>query len=59
MIKKCINLKIIDFRQAINQLINSTDLDAGIVYYIIKDIFQEVERQYNEIIQEEYSRWME
>ncbi|MBR2506938.1 MAG: hypothetical protein IKB70_08605 [Bacilli bacterium] len=43
---KTTNLQIVEFRQQINQLINSCELDAGIVYYIIKDIFYEVEKQY-------------
>ena len=59
MIEKCNDLKIIDFRQQINQLINSSNLDAGIIYYIMKDIFYEVEKQYNNIVRDEYSQWIE
>lgn len=57
MSEKTINLQIIEFRQRIYQLINSCGLDAGIVYYIIKDIFNETERQYNKISQQEYIQY--
>ena len=59
MIGKCNDLKIIDFRQQINQLVNSSDLDAGIIYYIMKDVFYEVEKQYQRITQDEYKQWIE
>lgn len=59
MVEKCNDLKIIDFRQQINQLVNSSDLDAGIIYYIIKDVFYEVEKQYQRITQDEYKQWVE
>lgn len=55
---KTTNLQIVEFRQQINQLINSCGLDAGVVYYIIKDIFYEVEKQYQKISQNEYSEWI-
>lgn len=57
MNEKTINLQIIEFRQRINQLINSCGLDAGIVYYIMKDIFNEIEKQYNKISQQEYMQY--
>lgn len=59
MVEKCNDLKIIDFRQQINQLVNSSDLDAGIIYYIMKDVFYEVEKQYQRITQDEYKQWVE
>ena len=59
MIEKCNDLKIIDFRQQINQLVNSSNLDAGVVYYIMKDVFHEVEKQYQKITQDEYKQWVE
>ena len=57
MIEKCLDLKIIDFRQQMNNVISSCGLDAGIVYYIMKDIFYEVEKQYKDIVQKEYQEW--
>ena len=59
MVEKCNDLKIIDFRQQINQLVNSSNLDAGIIYYIMKDVFYEVEKQYQRITQDEYKQWVE
>lgn len=59
MVEKCNDLKIIDFRQQINQLVNSSDLDAGTIYYIMKDVFYEVEKQYQRITQDEYKQWVE
>lgn len=59
MIDKCLDLKIVDFRQQINQLISSCGLDAGIVYYIMKDVFYEIEKQYYKIIQDERKQWEE
>lgn len=59
MIEKCNDLKIIDFRQQINQLVNSSNLDAGIIYYIMKDVFYEIEKQYQKITQDEYKQWVE
>lgn len=48
-----LNLKIANFNQQINSLINSSDLDAGIIYYIIKNVYNEVEKQYYKIINQE------
>lgn len=59
MIEKCLDLKIVDFRQQINKLVSSCDLDAGIVYYIIKDVFYEVEKQYHKIVRDEHKQWEE
>lgn len=57
MNEKTINLQIVEFRQQLNQAINSCYLDAGIVYYVVKDIFYEIEKQYNNIIKSEYDEW--
>lgn len=59
MNEKTTNIQIVEFRQRINQLINSCGLDAGIVYYIMKDIFNEVEKQYNKISQQEYNQYIQ
>ena len=59
MNEKTTNLQIVEFRQRINQLINSCGLDAGIVYYIMKDIFNEVEKQYQKISHQEYNQYIQ
>ena len=59
MIEKCIDMKIVDFRQQLNNLINSSNLDAGIIYYIIKDVYYEVDKQYHNIVTDEYKQWVE
>lgn len=56
---KTTNLQIVEFRQQINQVINSCGLDAGIVYYIMKDIFNEVEKQYQKISHQEYNQYIQ
>lgn len=58
MNEKTTNIQIVEFRQQINQVINTCGLDAGIVYYIIKDVFCEIEKQYNNIIKNEYNEWI-
>lgn len=59
MNEKTINLQIVQFHQQINQLINTCGLDAGIVYYIMKDIFNEVEKQYQKISHQEYNQYIQ
>ena len=59
MYEKTTNLQIVEFRQQINQVINSCGLDAGIVYYIMKDIFNEVEKQYQKISNQEYNQYIQ
>lgn len=34
------------FKQSIRQFIQSSELDVGIVYFIIKDIYKEIENTY-------------
>lgn len=45
-----INLQALAFRNDIAQLISSSPLPACIVYYIIKDIYNTIENQYQSIL---------
>ena len=39
-------LKYEQFKQSIRQYNQSSELDIGIVYFILKDLFNEIERMY-------------
>ena len=41
------------FRNTIFQVINASELDAGVVLYILKDIIHEIEPLYRQEIQKE------
>lgn len=34
------------FRETINNVINGTSLDMGGIYYVLKDVYRDVENQY-------------
>ena len=48
-------LKYEKFKQTIMQIIQSSGLDVGIVYFILKDIVKEVEQLYFTQVQKEAS----
>lgn len=41
------------FKESITFLIQNSNLDVGIIYYILKDIFKDVENAYYQAIQKE------
>lgn len=41
-----INLKIVNFSNKLKYLIGTSQLPIGIVYYILKDTFNELQKQY-------------
>lgn len=45
-----LNLESLSFRNQMAQLISSSSLPACIIYYIIKDIYQNIEKQYENIL---------
>ena len=52
------NLRIETFRNNLLELINSSQLSLGTIYYILKDIYNEVEKLYymdvnNQFLQEQ------
>lgn len=46
-------LKYEKFRQTIRQVIQQSELDVGVVYFILKDIIHELEPLYLQQIQQE------
>ena len=46
------NLKCDDFKQEIIKKINNSQLPITIIYYIIKDLFNQIEKQYYGTINE-------
>lgn len=51
------NLKIQHLKDMVLRDINDAHLEAGIVYYIMKDIIRDVENIYNEQVQIEYKEF--
>lgn len=57
MIEKTLNMKIMEFRQGLNEYINNSGLDSYVIYYVIKDLMREVEEQNERIVIDEYNQW--
>ena len=53
------DLKIENFRTQLTQIINSANLPAGVVYYIIKDILTEVNELHVNQINIQYQQFCE
>ena len=51
------NLKIDNLKNMIIRDINFSNLPVGIAYYILKDVFNEVEKLYNEQVNQEYKEF--
>ena len=51
------NLRMQHLKEMITRDINNAHLEAGVVYFIIKDILKEVENIYNEQLQIEYKEF--
>ncbi len=49
------NLQIYELVQNLSNLINNSHLPIGMVYYIIKDVYQQVQELYNQQIANEYN----
>lgn len=48
-----LNIQAVDFRNQLINLISTTTLPACVVYYIIKDLYNNVEQQFETIINQE------
>lgn len=48
--QKDINLVIENFREGLIQYLNSTELPPSVTFYIFKDVYQAVEKDYGTII---------
>lgn len=53
------NLQIYELVQNLSNLINNSQLPIGIVYYIIKDIYQQMQELYNQQVTNEYNAQQE
>lgn len=53
------DLKIENFRTQLTQIINSANLPAGVIYYIIKDILTEVNELHVNQINIQYQQFCE
>lgn len=51
------NLKIDNLKNMIIRDINFSNLPIGIAYYILKDIFNEITKLYNEQVEKEYKEF--
>lgn len=58
MKNKPLNLKIYELKEELIKIINNSDLDPGVIYYLIKDFFHAIEEQYFDIVKKEYNLWL-
>ena len=49
------NIRIINLKNDIMQLVQKSELPAGVVYYILKDLYNEISDVYNQSIALEQS----
>lgn len=48
-----LNTLLYNFRQNLIDVINNSQLPVGIVYYIARDVFSEIEREYEKSLKDE------
>lgn len=53
------NIKIMQFRQELNEYINNSGLDSYVIYYIVKDLMREIEEQNERIVKEEWNLFVQ